>query len=317
MPDAVSTEPRTVLVLGASGFIGSRVSRTLGSGASFRPLAASRRAGLTLDATDVRAVSAALPGMDCVVNCVAGSETTMVRATQALCDAARRYPPRRIVHLSSMAVYGAAVGDVDERTLPVPPLTRYGRAKLECERIVQQYVTDGGDAVILRPACVFGLASPQWTQRIANLLRARRIGDLGAAGDGYCNLTCVDDLVDGVLRVLSAPVVPGSVFNIASPADVTWNQFLVRFAIAIGATPVARISRRRFRVETSIVAPILKVGGRVAPLPDAITPSLAAIWRQAIRIDASTAARELGIARTPIERMIAAVAARPSREMDA
>ena len=69
---------------------------------------------------------------------------------------------------------------------------------------MRKYVHDGGDAVILRPTCVFGPGSTQWTTRIARLLKARRIGDLGSAGDGGCNLAFIDDVVAAVLAALDA-----------------------------------------------------------------------------------------------------------------
>ncbi len=111
-----------------------------------------------------------------VVNCIAGNPHTILATTKALCDAARRNPPRRIVHLSSMAVYGGAEGLVDEETRPAPPLNAYATARIECEALVLKYVADGGDAVIVRPSCVFGPGSETWASRIARLLCARRLG---------------------------------------------------------------------------------------------------------------------------------------------
>src|ERR1700748_3858273 len=119
MPDTIEFSRKPVLVLGASGFIGSRVVAALASSATYRPVAASRKAGLVLDATNPAAVRDALDDISFVINCIAGKPSTMVRSTQALCDAARVMPPRRIVHLSSMAVYGSATGLVREDQRPV------------------------------------------------------------------------------------------------------------------------------------------------------------------------------------------------------
>ena len=114
---------------------------------------------------------------------------TIVAATKALCDAARRNPPRRIVHLSSMAVYGGAEGLVDESPRR-PPLNAYASARIECEALVQQYVADGGDAVIIRPSCVFGPGSEPWASRIARLLVSRRLGDLGRWATASATCSC-------------------------------------------------------------------------------------------------------------------------------
>jgi 2-alkyl-3-oxoalkanoate reductase len=317
MPDSVDFSRKPVLVLGASGFIGSRVVTALAASRVYRPIAASRRSAMAVDATDPNAVRAALQDVECVVNCIAGNERDMVRSTQALCDAARSVPPRMIVHLSSMAVYGAATGRVREDQAPVAPVSGYGQAKVTCERIVRKYVADGGDAVILRPTCVFGIGSAQWTTRLERLLKARRIGDLGAAGDGCCNLAYIDDLVSGIVSALDADVMPGQAFNISSAAELTWNEFLVAFGKALGATPVQRIPSRTLRIETKLLAPIRRVAGMAirSPATEAITPSLAALWRQDIRIDCTAAEQALALPRTTTERMIASVVGRPSRNV--
>jgi nucleoside-diphosphate-sugar epimerase len=246
-------------------------------------------------------VQAAVRNAGAVINCIAGSEQTMVRATETLCAA----KPARIVHLSSMAVYGAATGIVREDSPPVAPLSGYGQAKLDCEARVQSYVDGGGQAVILRPTCVFGPGSRQWTTRIARLLQARRLGDLGAAGDGCCNLAFIDDVVQAILGGLEAP---SGIFNVNSAADLTWNQFLLRFAKALGATPVRRVPGRMLRLETRLLAPARRVAAKLidTPATEAITPSLAALFRQDIRVDASAAIAELGVRPTGMDRMIGA-----------
>jgi 2-alkyl-3-oxoalkanoate reductase len=310
MPDSLDYSRKSVLVLGASGFIGARLVAALSAGTAYQPVAASRHPGangIALDATDPAALRAALRGVDRVVNCIAGSDRTMIDSTQALCDAARTVPPGRIVHLSSMAVYGAATGLVREDHPPVPPVSGYGQAKAECERIIGNYVRNGGDAVILRPTCVFGPGSPQWTTRLARLLQAGRIGDLGPAGDGVCNLVDIDDVVTAIIHALDRPEAAGRTFNVSSTAEQSWNEFLVRFARALGATPVKRITPRRQKLEVKVLAPLCKIAGKFvhAPWAEAITPSLAALWAQDIRIDSRAAVDTLAMPQTPVDQMIA------------
>ena len=308
MPDSMDFSRKLVLVLGASGFIGSRVVAALAGNPLYRPVAASRRSGLMVDATNPDSMLTALRDVDCVVNCIAGNDRTMVQSTQALCDAARASPPRRIIHLSSMAVYGAAVGRIREDHPPVAPVSGYGQAKIDCERIVQKYVDDGGDAVILRPTCVFGPGSTQWTTRLARLLQARRIGDLGSAGDGCCNLVFIDDVVAAIVAALDTTEISGMAFNVSSSTDLTWNQFLIAFAKALGATPVRRIAPRMLRIETKLLAPIRRIASKAirSPATEAITPSLAALWRQDIQIDCGAAEAALALPQTSLDRMITA-----------
>lgn len=309
MPDSVNFSRKPVLVLGASGFIGSRVMAALANSALYHPVAASRRSAVPVDATKLAAMLTALRDVDCVVNCIAADPRTMVRATQVLCDAARVVPPRRIIHLSSMAVYGSATGTVREDQPPVAPVSSYGQAKIDCEHIMRKYGDNGGEAVILRPTCVFGPGSDQWTTRLIRLLATRRIGDLGIAGDGFCNLAFIDDVVAAIVSALDARDAVGRAFNISSTAEQTWNEFLISFAKALGATPVRRISPRMLRIETKVLAPVRRIAGMAVSLPmtEAITPSLAALWRQDIQIDSSAARATLALRQTSANAMISAV----------
>lgn len=305
---------KNVLVLGAAGFIGSRVVAALSRTQWAQPTAAGRRSSLELqnletqifDATDENALCKALVGVDAVVNCVAGNAQTIVANAHALFSSTgHQTMPPRIIYLSSMAVYGSAEGLVDEQHSLSGDAGAYAEAKLQAERMASKYPS----AVILRPGCVYGPESPQWSGRIARWLLAHRLGDLGAAGDGFCNLIHVDDLVAAVLVALWKPQIEGEIFNIAQPAPPTWNEYFVRYARSLGAVPVRRISQRRLTVEAKLLAPPLKVleiltgkvGRSTAGLPAPMPPSLLRLWRQEIRLDVDKAERMLNLSWTPLD----------------
>jgi len=238
----------------------------------------------------------------------------MLAATRNLCDVARRSGLRRIVHLSSMAVYGPATGVVDETTA-LRPDGAYGRAKADCEAIVREFVAAGGDAVVIRPGCVYGPGGQQWVGRIARWLRAGRLGELGEQGDGYCNLTFNDDLANAVLASLTAPNIAGEAFNVADADPGPWNQYFLRLGQAIGA-PARRISRLRLQMETTVFAPPLQVaklvGRRIglppAFFPEPVPPSLGRLWRQRMRLDSTKADSLLSFPRTPVQQGVAQAA---------
>lgn len=58
----------------------------------------------------------------------------------------------------------------------------YGAAKVVRDQIVAEYAAYSPRHVVLRPSCIYGRGSQQWSGRISRLLLARRLGDLGAAG---------------------------------------------------------------------------------------------------------------------------------------
>ena len=310
-----------VLVIAPTEYVATRLIEALAAHPSYRPIpliegtAQSAWPQLEVrrsDPTSPVELAKALEGVDLVVNCVGGRPGTVLATTRALCDAARRTPPRRIVQLSSMAVYGGASGPVDETTPLEPPVNPYAHARIECEALVRQYVADGGDAVLIRPSCIFGPGSEPWAGRIARLLAARRLGDLGAMGDGLCNLVHVDDLVAILIAALAAPDAVGETFNATADwARPTWNEFLIRYARAIGATPVERISARRLRIEVKLLAPLLRGAALGAgPLgarrlvPDAMTPSFVRTFQQTIAISAAKTAARLGATHRPLDQAI-------------
>ncbi|HYZ20936.1 MAG TPA: hypothetical protein VE690_02150, partial [Rhodopila sp.] len=99
---------------------------------------------------------------------------------------------------------------------------------------------------------------------------------------------------------------PSGVFNVNSSAELSWNQFLLRFAKALGATPVRRVPTRELRLETRLLAPLRRIGAKLIDIPatEAITPSFAALLRQDIRVDASAAMAGLVLHPAGLDRMI-------------
>jgi len=298
------TDP--VLVLGAGGFIGDHMLNGLAR-QGVRVIAGMRSpravpAGIELrqvNALDAGSMAQAMEGVGAVVNCVAASPEDMAKATQVLAQAAG---PRRIVHLSTMSVYGAATGLVTEDS-PLRPEGAYGESKAESEALLRAHAAQGGSVIMLRPGCVHGPGSESWTARPARLLRAGRLGDLGPAGDGICNLTSVADLVSAAAAALRVSDGTGQAFNVSDPEPEEWNAYFMKLGRAIGATPVRRLSGRRMKVEKLAAFPLkaMEILGRKAKLrtPDPMPPSLLRLFQQDIVLDHRQADAGLGFRRTP------------------
>jgi nucleoside-diphosphate-sugar epimerase len=323
-----------VLVLGATGYIGQRLMTRLATcgwadatGAARHVPPAPQAQGVSaptrwraIDSRDPAALRAALQGQDAVVNCVAGDAASIAQGAKALTAAALACKPLpRWVHLSTMSVYGAATGRVTEAWPLDDSLGWYGSAKCAAEDEVQAYASFGasegqGTAVVLRPGCVYGPGSELWVGRVGRWLQAHRLGDLGAAGDGFSNLVHVDDVCSAVLAALRWPI-PGSAttapaFNLAAPDSPRWNRYFTDLALAIGATPVQRLKHQP-RLDAYLAGPPLKLAqmllvkilgkdsGALAALPDPLPPGLLRLWQQHLMLDGSAAERELGLTYTP------------------
>lgn len=297
-----------VLVLGASGFIGGRIAKALAAtdwarpilGVHRQPLSAGPLEHRNLEATRVESLGAAMHDVRAVVNCVAGDSETLASSAKALAAAAAAMTPQpRIVHLSTMSVYGNATGAVDESTPLRADAGPYSVAKIAAETALASYP----DVIMLRPGCVFGPGSPQWSGRLARLLLSRRLGELDGAGEGYCNLVHVDDVALAVIRALEQERLAARALNLVVPEPPTWNEALAVYARALRAPALRRISPLRLKLETRLLAPPLKVVEILArraglggtDLPPPIPPSLLELMGQKMRLDSRNARAALGI----------------------
>jgi nucleoside-diphosphate-sugar epimerase len=307
----MSAKPR-ILVLGATGYIGSRLCERLDASGWATPVGASSRGAantLRVDTTDMASLVRALRDVDAVVNCVAGSRRAIADGAKTLALACIETGCPRIVHLSSMSVYGPREGVLRDDASTDPSLGWYARAKCEAEHCMAAFARTGGSAVVLRPGCVWGPGSRLWVGRIARLLTARRLGDLGAAGDGWSNLVHVDDVCEAIEAALQLPEAPGRVraYNLAAPDSPRWNEYFVDLALAIGATPVRRVSQWQLRLDSWLGGPPLKIaqsalaklGRRGARVPDPLPPNLVGLWERHLRLESPGAERDLAVRWTP------------------
>jgi len=286
-----------ILVIGSQNAIGAQVLAALSASDWAAPLPyAGPPSGLK---------AGSFANIDAVFNATAGRPAAIIDTARTLYGAlAGSGTPIRAVHLSSMTVYGSNCGEAVETSDLRADLGAYGAAQIAGESLARAYPY----SVILRPGCEYGPQCPEWSVRIARLLRAHRLGDLGAAGDGVCNLLFVQDLIAAVSAALRLPHLEGEAFNLAMREPPTWNEYLVSFAKALGATPVSRINARRLKLEVKLFAPALKAfelmerrlrRGQFVPPP--ITPSLLKLCRQELTLNVTKAERGLSMRWTALQ----------------
>ncbi len=285
-----------VLVIGGDGFVGRGLIAALAGSDGAQPI----------EENHIGQVAAQLQTVDAVVNCVIGRPADILAAANALYPAAiklgRGIP---IIHLGSMTVYGSAVGPVVEDTPLRADLGPYSQTQLAAEQLAGKYAA----SIRLRPGCEYGPGCEHWTGKIARCLLQHRLGDLGAAGDGYCNLLYIDDLIAAIMQLLSRRDLQGRAFNLAMAEPPTWNEYFIAFAKALGAVPVRRITGRRLKLESKLLAPPLKVaqmmlsaaGASGEWLAPPLTPSVLNSCRQELCLDSSLVQAELGLKWTPLE----------------
>jgi nucleoside-diphosphate-sugar epimerase len=135
-----------------------------------------------------------------------------VDGTAALLSAARDAGVRRIVYISSTAVYGVPKVHPISEDFPLEGVGAYGESKIACEQLVRSSPLE---TVVIRPKTFLGPERLGVFEILFDWIRdGRRIYVLGS-GDNRYQLLAVEDVVDAILRTCTADVA-GDVFNVGA-----------------------------------------------------------------------------------------------------
>ena len=254
----------SVLVRGASGFLGGALARGLvGRCARLRlfcrrpelldpSLQSAGAEVLAADALDPVAVAHSLREIDLVVDCIGSTVPAVaprdllpevernLRPLAVLLDAMAREPGRRLLFLSSGgAIYGsAAPGAWTEESAPAPE-SAYGVGKLLAEEMIR-FRARRGDATFLiaRAANVYGRqrlgVRPQGVVDIF-LDRAARGQPIECWGDGsqVRDYLFVDDFVAAIVALLDRPV-RNEIVHVATGVGSSLAEVVAAVERAIG-----------------------------------------------------------------------------------
>ncbi len=252
-----SLEGARVAVTGAGGFIGAAtVRRLLETGAEVvgidvapavaAAIAESGAEAVTCDVTDPAGLGRALAGCDLVVHTAAyvhegGTMEEFVRVnvggTAAVLDAASAAGVDRVVHVSSVVVYGYhAPGEQDESA----HMRSYGIPYIDTKSASDRLARRRG-AVVVRPGDVYGPRSIPWLVRPLELARAGRLA-VPDAGDGTMLPVYVDDLVDALLAAALRGEA-GEAYTAWDGAPVSFHDYFTRIAAIASAAPPRRLPR--------------------------------------------------------------------------
>ena len=231
-----------VLVTGCSGLIGRRVAERLHE-AGIDVLGVDLRPGdgpfpsVVGDAADLALMrrlveehpnvvhSGAVSGPMLMLDNPHGIAQANLGGAMAVFEACREAGVRRLVWLSSIAVYG------DQPTLdPIPettalnPQSFYGHTKAAGEVLLHAYVTRYGlSAAALRLSSVYGVRR-QTECRLRSAIEAGLAGRpaaVAAEGTSFRQYLHVDDAAEAVLLALSASALPQLFYNVTGGTYVT------------------------------------------------------------------------------------------------
>ena len=242
----------TVLVTGATGFVGSHV---LEAAANFglqlralvrRPADAARleQAGVQVvlgSLEDEAALRQAVNGASSVLHLAAATkarsaeeyEAANVAGTRAVVDAVSKSErrPRRLIYLSSLAAVGPPVNGVPvTRANPARPLTTYGRTKLAGEKLCEA-AGGGVQVAILRAPAVYGPRDRDVFEffRLAN----RGIVPLPSTATGRLQMIHARDLARSLLLAATSAAANG-VYHVAEARSYEWAEMAHMVGSALG-----------------------------------------------------------------------------------
>lgn len=256
-----------VLVTGASGFIGGRLTEVLLSrGMTVRAATSdvrhcSRLANLPVEIVEADlgrpgTLARAAEGCDVVFHVAyrfggdLDRQAVNFEGTQVLADAFHRGGGRRFVHVSSMCAYGDPRDeDLTEETPLRPSEDPYSAIKRKTDLFLLGLNRSQGLPVsIIQPSIVYGPHGTAWTAEPLRHLRSTRIA-LPHRGSGLCNAVYVDDVVAALLLAAESDVALGEMFLVSGSAPVTWREFYGAFEKMTGRTTIVEFDEQQFELE--------------------------------------------------------------------
>src|ERR1043166_3220056 len=264
-----------VMVVGASGLIGSAVCARLAARGDSIVAIVHRRAGLGLVPAEVVPIdlavateadwAARLSGVDAVVNCAGllqdspGESTHGVHAAgpAALFRACERAGVRRVVHLSAVGV---------DRATP----TEFSRSKLAGDQALMERELDW---VILRPSVIIGRAAYGGSALMRGLAAAPIVPLMPSTGP--LQIVHLDDVVDTVIFFIQPGAPVRRAFEVVGPRTWAFDEFIALLRRWLRWPPA-----RSFRLPAPLASLVYKIGDAAALLG----------WRPPAR---STARREI------------------------
>jgi nucleoside-diphosphate-sugar epimerase len=230
----------TVLVTGATGFLGtSLVRRLLGGGARVRVLVRSPTKARALidqgaepflgDITDTRAVAAAVDEATIVYHLAgrlfvpgvpaAEYRRIHVEGTKVVLASCREAPRlERFVHCSTTGVLGVTGDRPADESAPFRPTNIYEATKADAELAVRDAWRDGFPAVIVRPGLVYGPGDLHLLAFFRSVLR-RRFRPIGRR-PVWLHPIYIDDMTEALVRCGQRAAAIGECFHIAGREPV-------------------------------------------------------------------------------------------------
>lgn len=249
---------KTVLVTGATGFLGEYLTQRLTKRYRVLALGRNREKGKRLeeqgavfcpgDFTRRESCARYFQGVDYVIHAGALSTVwgewedfyrTNVLGTELVAALCRENGVKRLVYLSSPSIYTGKEDQYHIREDQAPEqnnLNYYIKSKLMAEAILRKWEKKGLETVILRPRGLIGIGDTSLVPRIL-AANAKTGIPLFREGRNLVDLTSVENVALACELSLTAEKAPGRAFNITNGEPMEFRNILEQFLRAIGEEP--------------------------------------------------------------------------------
>jgi len=258
---------KRIAVTGATGFLGryivdalqARGAHAIGVVRNPDRVPELRERGVELrraDLTDCAALANGFAGADAVVSNAAlfsirklatlnrrnweEHQRTNIQGTRNVLDAVRDAQIKRVVQVSSVAVYRTRSGTIDEDTPQLSardrpnPINAYALSKALSEQLAWQLAREYGlDLTTVRPCGIYGAFDPNFTGVVKWLLSWP-----ASIVPSWLGLPLVyaGDVAEAVALALEKPIAIGQAYNVTGDDHTFW-EFAEAWREAGGATP--------------------------------------------------------------------------------
>jgi nucleoside-diphosphate-sugar epimerase len=239
-----------ILVTGATGFVGSRLTAILaarekakvtGTGRNLDRVLYLKDHGVTLQSVDLLntdELKKLVDGKEIVIHTAAAmqadadtAQKVNVEATEVLVRLAGEAGVKRFVHVSTVGVYDMRTHKLVDETVPLAlnHSSAYPRTKAQAEqRATEVAATYNMELSIVRPSMIYGPGHGFWSEEMfKNVLAGNPV--MLADGSGNFKPIYNDDVVDAIILCAKHPKAAGEAFNIVDGLT-TWREFMGHYA---------------------------------------------------------------------------------------
>jgi nucleoside-diphosphate-sugar epimerase len=184
------------------------------------------------DIRDIRLLNKIIPEHDVVIHlaCISNDPSFELNPTlgksinldafEPLVKCSVKNNISNFIYASSSSVYGIKKKEKNvTEDISLEPLTDYSRFKMECEKILNKYISDNFITTTLRPSTVCGYAKRQRLDLVVNILTNHAFHKremIVFGGEQLRPNIHIDDMVNSYLAILNADnkKIKGEIFNV-------------------------------------------------------------------------------------------------------